>query len=282
MKRILTPKRNRDAKGTTLNVSISIGHRMNKRIQARIDEMVKATERELVRLFNGDGYAISYAMDENIGAQARMLMSKLWRRFEKLFRELAYPVTKELIHLAEKDSAATLKASLSKIVDTMTLPVDAMTPQLQEVIAASSARSVALIKRVPAEYLGPIEQAVYQSITTGRGLADLKPFLEKQGVKVRNWAHNVSLDQTRKVYEDMTSARMRGIGVDEYEWIHSGGSNHPREYHRDVLAGQVFKLSDPPIIDPRTKQRGHPGTLPYCRCRKRPIVRFRPKEEMSK
>lgn len=277
MKRTLTPKRNRDAKGTTLNVSISIGHRMNKRIQARINEMIKATECELERLLNGEDFS-GYAMDENTGSQARTLMSKLWRRFEKLFRELAYPVTKELIHLAEKDSAATLKASLSKIVDTMTLPVEAMTPQLQEVIAASSARNVALIKRVPAEYLGPIEQAVYQSITTGRGLADLKPFLEKQRVKVRNWAHNVSLDQTRKVYEDMTSARMIGIGVDEYEWIHSGGSNHPREYHRDVLAGQVFKLSDPPIIDPRTKQRGHPGTLPYCRCRKRPIVRFKPKE----
>ena len=263
MKRILTPKRNRDAKGSPLNVSISIGHRMNKRIQSRIDEMIKATERDLKRLFDGGEYT-GYAMDENTGSQARILMSKLWKRFEQLFRSVAYPITKEMVRMAEKDSAASLKASMGKIVEGFTLPAEAMTPQLQEIIAASSARSVALIKRVPAEYLGPIEQAVYQSITTGRGLADLKPFLEKQGVKVKNWAHNVSMDQTRKVYNDINAGRMTAIGVDEYEWVHSGGSNQPREYHRDVLNGKRFKLSAPPIIDQRTKVRGKPGDLIHC------------------
>lgn len=277
MKRILTPKRNRDAKGSPLNVSISIGHRMNKRIQSRIDEMIKATERDIKRLFDGGDYT-GYAMDENTGSQARILMSKLWKRFEQLFRSIAYPITKEMVRMAEKDSAASLKASMGKIVDGFTLPAEAMTPQLQEIIAASSARSVALIKRVPAEYLGPIETAVYQSIATGRGLADLKPFLEKQGVKVKNWAHNVSLDQTRKVYNDMAIGRMRNIGVDEFTWVHSGGSNHPREYHRDVLNGKVFKISAPPVIDPRTKERGFPGQLPFCRCRLAPIVSFKPKE----
>lgn len=277
MKRILSPKRNRDAKGTPLTVSISIGHRMNKRIQSRIDEMIKATERDLKRLFDGGDYT-GYAMDENTGSQARIIMSKLWKRFEQLFRSIAYPITKEMVRMAEKDSSASLKASMGKIVEGFTLPAEAMTPQLQEIIAASSARSVALIKRVPAEYLGPIETAVYQSITTGRGLADLKPILERQGVRVKNWAHNVSLDQTRKVYNDIAAGRMAEIGVDEYEWVHSGGSNQPREYHRDVLAGQRFKLSEPPIIDQRTKVRGKPGDLPYCRCRMRPIVSFKPRE----
>lgn len=278
MARTLTPKNSKDSHGSALNVSISIGHRMNKRVQAKIYEMVKTTERELLALFNRDDFAGFYAMDENVGSQARMLMARMWKRFEKLFTSIAYPITKEMVSMAEKNSAATLKASLSKITADLTFPVDVMTPQLREVIAASSARSVALIKRVPAEYLGPIETVVYQSITSGRGLADLKPFLEKQGVKVKKWAHNVSLDQTRKVYNDITASRMAGIGVDEYEWIHSGGSNHPREYHRDVLAGKTFKLSDPPIIDPRTKQRGKPGDLPYCRCRMRPKISFKPKE----
>ena len=71
MKRILTPKRNRDAKGSPLNVSISIGHRMNKRIQSRIDQMIAATERDIKRLFDGGDYT-GYAMDENTGSQARI------------------------------------------------------------------------------------------------------------------------------------------------------------------------------------------------------------------
>lgn len=278
MKRKLKPRGGGPSKGAALNVSISIAHRINKRIRAKFDAMVCETERELVKLFERDDFAVSYAMDENIGAQARMLMGRLWRKFKKMFRELSYPVTREMLDLAEKDSAATLKASLAGIVDSLTIPVDAITPHLKEVIAASSARNVALIKRVPSEYLGPIETAVYQSISTGRGLADLKPTLERQGVKVRNWAHNVSMDQTRKVYNDISAARMQSVGVDEYEWVHSGGSNNPRVYHRDVLHGKRCSLSNPPVIDPKTKQRGHPATLPFCRCRMRPLVSFKPKE----
>lgn len=278
MKRTLAPKLKQDARGTPLNVSISIGHRMNKRIQAKLDDMTRQVERELIQLFSREDWAGEYAMDENIGAQARILMARLWSKFEKMFREIAYPITKDMVAMAEKNSAASLKASMAKITEGMTIPFDVITPQLKEVIAASSARNVALIKRVPAEYLGPIETAVYQSITTGRGLADLNPFLEKQGVKVRNWAHNVSLDQTRKVYSDITASRMLGLGFDEYDWVHSGGSNYPNKYHRDVLAGNTYKLSDPPVIDLRTKRRGKPGDWYGCRCRMRPRISFKPKD----
>ncbi len=138
MKRILTPKRNRDAKGSPLNVSISIGHRMNRRIQSRIDEMIKATERDLKRLLEGGEYT-GYAMDENTGSQARILMSKLWKRFEQLFRSIAYPITKEMVRMAEKDSAASLKASMGKIVDGFTLPAESMTPPACRIVPLSPA-----------------------------------------------------------------------------------------------------------------------------------------------
>ena len=136
-KRTLTLKRNRDAKGGKLNVSISIGHRMNKRLQSEIDRMVKATESELIRLFERDDFAGDYAMDDNIGSQARILLAKLWRRFEQVFTRIAYPLTEAMLKGVDVNSAATLKSSLARISEDLTIPIDAMTPQLREVIAAS-------------------------------------------------------------------------------------------------------------------------------------------------
>jgi len=282
-KRILKPRSQAsEYKGDKLMVSISIGHRMNKRLQAAIDRMAKTTERELTRLFERDVYAGSYGMDdENIGSQARMLFGRLWNQFEKMFAAIAYPVTKEMAVAVERNSAVTLAGSITKATEGLfSLSADAMmTAELKEVIAASVAKNVALIKRVPAEYLSQIETAAYQAITTGRGLADLKPALAKQGVKVKNWAHNVSMDQTRKVYADITAHRMESIGLDEYDWLHSGGSSKPRTYHQHVLNGRRFKLSDPPVIQmakgKTPEVRGKPGDLVNCRCVMRPIVSFK-------
>ena len=47
-------------------------------------------------------------------------------------------------------------------------------------------------------------------------------------------------------------------------------SKEPRPHHiteaPNGLNHGIFDLDDPPIIDPRTGERGYPGQLPYCRC----------------
>ncbi len=90
----------------------------------------------------------------------------------------------------------------------------------------------------------------------------------------KNKAKNTALDQTRKAYTNVTASRMKDVGVDEYVWEHAGGSVKPRDYHRYVLNGKTFKLSDPPIIDQKTGQRGKPGDAISCKCFMRPVVRF--------
>ena len=262
-------------KGKVLRVSVGVAGRMQNTLLRYIDKMVKETEREVRKLFEADEYAGTYGMDDkNIGSQARILTNKLYKRFEEMFDKVAAPITDQMVGQADKDSASNLRASIKEISENLEFSTDVMTPILREVISAGAAESVALIKRVPAKYLDNITTGIFQSITTGNGLQDILPLLEKQDVSVRNWAKNVAMDQTRKVYNHLNAGRMAAIGVTKYQWVHSGGSNHPRPYHRDVLNGQIFSLDDPPVIDLKTGERGKPGDAVFCRCTMRPVVEF--------
>ena len=65
--------------------------------------------------------------------------------------------------------------------------------------------------------------AVMRSITTGEGLADLIPALDKiEGIAGRR-AKNIALDQTRKAYAGISRQKLMSNGVKQFEWVHSGG-----------------------------------------------------------
>lgn len=221
------------------------------------------------------------AMDASLADQAQNAINLLQAKFSILFDRAASGITSVMTANSLRDSQGQLTKSLKQIgAEHLTLkPTDA----LKQTIDAAALEATGLIKRVPADYLPMVQGDVMRSITTGNGLADLEPALRERNVKVKNWAENVSKDQTRKVFANINKVRMNDVGLDKYEWIHSGGSNKPRKYHIDPapggLNGRICSLKDPPVIDERTGERGIPGQLPYCGCTMRPIFKFDDDEE---
>ena len=73
------------------------------------------------------------------------------------------------------------------------------------------------------------------------------------------------------------------LGFTHFEWIHSGGSQQPRSYHMRAhpsgLNHGIFRIDEPPVIDPNTGTRGFPGDLPNCRCTMRPVLKFEDEEK---
>lgn len=254
-----------------------------------VDEMTSTTKRELQALFKSpeatslearvlrelqDAPAI--VMDAlNLPDLAERLMQRLTLQFTTLFDRAAEVMATRMVNATLADSKAGVERSLRGLSQTVTLQ---MTPAVETMAAASVAESVSLIKRVPADYLPKIQGDVMRSITNGNGLQDLIPALDKANVKVKNWSNNVALDQTRKAYNNINKARMQGVGIKKFEWIHGGGSNKPRKYHLDSwpagLNGGIFRFDDPPVIDENTGERGTPGQLPYCGCTMRPVIEF--------
>lgn len=220
---------------------------------------------------------------KNLGPRARIELNHLMLKYEKKFSRTAKKATKRMVARTLKSSSVTLGLSLRELSDKLTLSTDVFTDQLQEIVQASTAEAVSLIKLIPQKYLTEVQGAVSRSITSGNGLKDLVPFLNQKYDQNIRHARNVSMDQTRKVYTSVNAARMRAIGVAEFEWVHVGGSAEPRKLHQE-LNGKVFTLDKPPIIQEAAKPkkkgkgtpeiRGLPSYLPFCRCQMRPIIKF--------
>jgi SPP1 gp7 family putative phage head morphogenesis protein len=268
-------------RGAPLIPAGQIATRYFERLDPLIMRMRATVVRELMKLdesFTGDG---AYGFDASVASQARILMNKMRDRFTSLFATLATSAAEDMTKRATKDSAQKLGVSLKEMSGQLTLKTDVFNDELRDVLKATIAENVSLIKqKLVTSYFDRVEGSVFRSIASGNGLADLKPELDKYGVQVRNWAKNVSLDQTRKAYNNINKSRMETLGVKKFEWVHTQGSNHPREYHKDVLNGKIFSFDDLPHLDgPNKGEKGIPGQAPYCRCIMRPVFEFDDEED---
>ena len=257
-------------KGSPLNYSAAEADRYYYRLRSLITQMTSETATEVYNLFKA---AQDSAMDASLATQAKLLFNKLAIRFAALFGNKAPEIADETTTANTKHSAASLKLSLHEIAQGFTLKTDIFTPELTEILKATVAENVALIKSIPQQYLLQIQGEVMRSITTGRGLADLTPFLSKRKEITLKRAKLIAHDQTRKATSNINRVRMEKLGIKQFEWIHSHGSQEPRPLHQEYDR-KIFDFDNPPVIDERTGERGYPGQLINCKCKFAPVFSF--------
>lgn len=263
----------RHLRGLPLNPNAANEAHYYGQLRLLILKMTSAVMRDIEAFYKTPHAEVYFAEDATVAAQAKILTNALTLRFQKLFDIASKPLAEEVTGDASKSSALSLKMSLKQLSGGLTLKTDILTGELKDVLTATIAENVSLIKSIASEYLTDVQGAVYRSITTGNGLSDLVPFLKKhEGITLRR-ARIIANDQTRKAFSNLNAARMEKIGIDDYEWLHSAGGQKPRREHI-AMSGKFYKLSDPPIIDTKTGQRGKPGDLINCRCRMIPVIRF--------
>lgn len=145
-----------------------------------------------------------------------------------------------------------------------------MTPQVADVVAASVAENVQLIKSIPQQYLTQAQGHVMRSVQRGRDLDYLSKQLERQFGVTKRRAALIARDQNNKATSALQEARRKELGIEEAIWIHSGGGKHPRPKH--VAAnGKRYKVSEGlPIGD--KGQHVFPGEEINCRCVSRSVI----------
>jgi SPP1 gp7 family putative phage head morphogenesis protein len=216
-------------------------------------------------------------MDDTLGSQARILTNSLTQKFNDLFASFAKPIADKVSEEANKTSSISVHSSIKAMSENFTINPSSLSKNTLDILNATTTENVALIKSISQQYLSGVQQAVMRSITTGGGLQDLIPYLQKSKEITYRRARFIAYDQTRKAFNNLSTIKMQNLGLDEYEWLHTGGSNHPRKLHIE-LSGQIFSFAKPPIIADNGKGniiRGNPGELPGCRCRKRIIMRLK-------
>jgi SPP1 gp7 family putative phage head morphogenesis protein len=178
---------------------------------------------------------------------------------------------------SNKASKATLSKSMESLTGGITLNFEQTSPELKEIMSATVAENVALISTITGTYLDNVQKSILRSITTGQGLKELIPSVEENLNSFAGDTHrkaiNVALDQTRKAYNNINRQRMEKIGQKKFEWVHSGGGQHPRQLHIE-MNGNIYSFDDLPIIDKKKGERGIPGQAINCKCTMLPVIEF--------
>lgn len=237
-----------------------------------VEAMTKATHKEVERFFRQQ-WAADAAMDASFTSGVSRLLKRLSERFTALFTDRAGGLAEALSKGVSDTTARQLGESLKEVSGGVTLKTDVVSGKVAEVTKAGIKENVALIKSIPSEYFQKIEGSVMRSIQTGQGMADLVPAILALGESTKKRAELIARDQTSKATTAINRARMQGLGIKQFEWLHSGGGKEPRPLHVQ-LDGKVFDLDNPPVIDERTGERGLPGQLINCRCRMVPVISF--------
>lgn len=260
-------------KGKIMHNNAALADRYYQSLKKLIAKMTYITNREVTKLFKTDAANKHFGQDASIASQSRILMNSLTAQFDKMFSDMAKPLSEKMVNEANKSNQTMLYNSIKELSGGLSIKTKVTTPEMREIMTASIAENVSLIKSIPSQYMQKVAGAVMRSITTGGGLADLQPQIKEYGGMTERRAENLALDQTRKVYNNIGAKREQAVGIKKFEWIHSGGGLHPRLDHIE-LDGQIFSYDDPPIIDEKTGERGFPSQLPNCKCTRRPVIDF--------
>lgn len=200
------------------------------------------------------------------------LLSTVTKIFEKMATALKARVedfgleyrVEGMAKLTRKLSISEWKKSVQKTLG-LDLTEDYYTGELFEKLLKDWVNAnVDLIKTIPQDSLSEMRELVMEGYRTGRPTTKIVKDIQKVYGTNRRHAKLIARDQIAKLNGQISKFQQEDAGVTEYIWSTSMDSR-VRPSHA-ALNGKRFKWSDPPIVDPKTGRRCHPGEDYQCRC----------------
>ena len=240
------------------------------KLEALANAMIKETEKELKKLFEKDSPAY-FAQDASISSQAKILINSLINKFYKIFDIEGKSLTDTMINQANRSSKTNVKQSLESMKQGITINVDTLSEETKEILKASASEASMYIKSIQEEYLTKVSGATYRSISSGNGLKDLIPDLEKISGQTKRRVRNLAQDQTAKVMASLDKSRLNKAGITKAKWKHSGGARtEPRPTHV-AMNNKIFDINEG-MYDSSVGRNVQPAELPFCACYLVPVI----------
>ena len=273
-KKLLKRKRTDEVMhGAPLHYNAAVAAKYKKALDKHIEAMSKEVKREFKKLFETKHAKDFFdTADASIASQARMLLNALNKKFTQLFLDLSVNLAETMVSGVDNVSKNTLKKSLTTMTG-IGINTAIQGKELSNVIKASLTANVDLIRSIPTHYFTQITGEVMRSVTSGQGLYDLLPAIERYKGVTKRRAKTIAYDQTRKAYNSINKARMQKVGINKFMWHHSHAGLHPRKLH-ERMDGNIYSFDDLPTIDERTGERGIPGQAVNCKCFMSPVLEF--------
>lgn len=244
------------------NAGVAAAYR--KRLDAMANAMVKSVIWHLSEVYKVNPPEM--AQDSSPAVELRNVVNRMRRYWEKRFDELALPEARKFVsatrsHVDRAFSASLQKAKLREAGFTVKFK---MTKNVNDIVQASLAEQVSLIKSIPEQFFTQVQSMVSTSVQTGRDMHSLAKDLEKQLGVTKRRAANIARDQNSKATATITRARQTEVGITHAQWLHSAGGRTPRPTH--VANNMKTYLISEGWLDPAVGKRIWPGTEINCRC----------------
>lgn len=145
--------------------------------------------------------------------------------------------------------------------------VEAWAPSALE---SFSRENASLIGTLSEETVEDVRTTVLEAVRKGARHETVSKLLtERMGVS-KSRAKLIARDQIGKVTATFEKERQVRSGVTQYIW-RTVRDNRVRERHEE-LQGKTFSWDDPPVVDPKTGRKAHPGEDFQCRCWAEPVL----------
>lgn len=240
-----------------------------RKIMRLVDEMQASLTRWLIAAYRADTPA-TVAMDapppppedpETSAEALKARMDELTKHWTNAFDDLAPKVAEWFATEASERVRDNFKRTLSDAGFTVSFK---MTDGERDAIQATMEQQVGLIKSIGRQHLAEVQQLVMRSVASGRDLGSLsKALRERYGVTKRR-AALIATHQNNMATANLERERRLALGIEQAQWVHSGGGKHPRPSHAKAgREGVVFDVAKG-WLDPDEGRRIQPGELINC------------------
>jgi len=121
-----------------------------------------------------------------------------------------------------------------------------------------------------------VEENLFTGLADNKSL--VKAIIDEFGV-TENKARFLSRTETSIFISKFREITGKEAGITHYVWM-SVPDERTRPLHKE-LNGQTFSWDNPPIIDDKTGERGHPGSTYNCRCTLKYIINELPLQDSN-
>lgn len=256
-------------------------------IKSIVRDMILETARYSAKLLE-DG-----TFDET-PMQIRAHLARLKEKYQKLLNEKGREQTVKMLLALLKYNDAAFRAAIRNMAEEQTREDRKLNPLFLALIAANvSASGFKKISELPQKIREPLQASYVQaseylhsivenyilkitgyimrSLQTGDA-EQLKNDIASEGISALKRTKFITEDQSCKANSAIAISTMERAGLRKFKWVYTYRSKEPRPYHEHVLNGQIFDLDNPPVIDPKTGERGFPAQLPNCKCAMQPVI----------
>ena len=212
---------------------------------------------------------VKIGMDASPAENLAEALRQLRRKWQDGFDGLAPDLARYFATNAKDRTDAQLRAALRKAGFTVKFSI---TPEVRNIVEASIAENVNLIRSIPSQHFTQIEGDVLRAVQVGGDLGPLAEKLQKQYGVTKRRAALIARDQNRKAMAVVEKTRQQELGITQAIWKHSAGGRYPRKSHvKASLDGVVYNVAEG-WYDPDAEERIWPGTLVNCKCYCRAVL----------